>query len=52
MDAFVDLYVTDRTLDLGADGLRAIDEMLARGRTLGLVPAGPPAEVVGGPGRS
>lgn len=42
-DRFVGLYVNDWTLDYGAVGRRAIDELLRRGREAGIVPevAGP-----------
>ena len=40
-DRHIDLYVNDFTADLGAVGRRAILELLARGRSAGLLPAGP-----------
>lgn len=39
-DRHIALYVNDHTVDLGAAGRRAIDELLARGRAAGLLPAG------------
>lgn len=39
-DRHIALYVNERTIDLGDQGRAAIDEMLARGRALGLLPAG------------
>ena len=39
-DRHIALYVNDCTVDLGANGRAAIDTMLARGRALGLLPAG------------
>jgi 1,4-dihydroxy-6-naphthoate synthase len=41
--AHIDLYVNAFTVDLGASGRAAIDELLARGRASGLLPAGPSA---------
>lgn len=40
-DRHIALYVNDFTVDLGAGGRAAIDELLARGRRAGLLPAGP-----------
>lgn len=40
-DRHIALYVNDFTVDLGARGRRAIETMLARGRAVGLLPAGP-----------
>lgn len=37
----IELYVNDFSVDLGAEGRRAIDELLARGRASGFLPAGP-----------
>jgi 1,4-dihydroxy-6-naphthoate synthase len=34
----IELYVTDYSLDLGDEGRNAVDEMLARGRSIGLLP--------------
>jgi 1,4-dihydroxy-6-naphthoate synthase len=39
-EAHIALYVNDYTVDLGASGRRAIDDLLARGRALGLLPRG------------
>ena len=39
-DRHIALYVNDRTVDLGDAGRAAIDEMLRRGRALGLLPNG------------
>ncbi len=36
------LYVNDHTVDLGAVGRRAIEEMIRRGRAAGVLPEGPP----------
>jgi 1,4-dihydroxy-6-naphthoate synthase len=40
-DRHIALYVNEFSVDLGAAGRTAIDELLARGRALGLLPAGP-----------
>lgn len=37
-DQFVGMYVNERTLDMGEEGVRAIRTFLARGAALGLVP--------------
>ncbi len=37
----IELYVNERTVDLGAQGRAAVDAMLQRGRALGLLPQGP-----------
>ncbi len=39
-DRHIALYVNDFTVDLGALGRRAIEELLARGRDAGLLPSG------------
>ncbi|MFN9946430.1 MAG: MqnA/MqnD/SBP family protein, partial [Planctomycetota bacterium] len=39
-DRHIALYVNDFTVDLGATGRRAIEELLARGRAAGLLPVG------------
>lgn len=39
-DRHIALYVNDFTVDLGAVGRRAIEQLLARGRDAGLLPAG------------
>lgn len=41
-DTFVGMYVNERTLDMGEEGVRAIREFLRRGAEIGLVP---PVEV-------
>ena len=41
-DEFVGMYVNERTLDMGDDGIRAIKELLRRGAESGIVP---PVEV-------
>ena len=41
-DRHIALYVNDFSKDLGATGRAAIDELLARGRAVGLLPPGPP----------
>jgi 1,4-dihydroxy-6-naphthoate synthase len=41
-DEFVGMYVNDRTLDMGADGIEAIKRFLKEGAEIGLVP---PVEV-------
>jgi 1,4-dihydroxy-6-naphthoate synthase len=41
-DRHIALYVNDFTVDLGEAGRRAIEELLRRGRALGLLPAGCP----------
>jgi len=38
-DRFVDMYVNKWTLDYGADGRRAVQELLRRGQEVGMVPA-------------
>lgn len=40
-DRHIALYVNDFTVDLGDCGRAAVDELLRRGRALGLLPAGP-----------
>lgn len=37
-DEFVGMYVNERTLDMGEEGVRAIRELLSRGAAIGLVP--------------
>ena len=37
----IGLYVNDFSRDLGAEGLAAVEELLARGRRVGLLPAAP-----------
>lgn len=37
----IELYVNDFTVDLGVTGRAAIEQLLARGRAAGLLPAGP-----------
>ncbi|MCU0867224.1 MAG: 1,4-dihydroxy-6-naphthoate synthase [Planctomycetes bacterium] len=39
-DRHIALYVNDHTVDLGAAGRTAIEQLLARGRAAGLLPAG------------
>lgn len=38
-DQFVGMYVNERTLDMGDEGVRAIKLLLQRGQSLGIVPA-------------
>ncbi|MDQ2986021.1 MAG: ABC transporter substrate-binding protein [Armatimonadota bacterium] len=38
-DAFVGMYVNERTLDMGDDGIAAIRELLKRGADTGIVPS-------------
>lgn len=45
-DAFVGMYVNQRTLDLGAEGRRSIRLFLQRGAAAGIVPAVGPIEFV------
>ncbi len=40
-DRHIALYVNDFTVDLGARGRAAIEDLLARGRAVGLLPPGP-----------
>ena len=37
-DQFVGMYVNDRTLDMGDDGVKAIKLLLSEGSRIGLVP--------------
>ena len=39
MQAHIDLYVNDFSLDVGADGERAVGELFGRARAAGLIPA-------------
>jgi 1,4-dihydroxy-6-naphthoate synthase len=39
MQAHIDLYVNDFSLDVGADGERAVQELFGRARAAGLIPA-------------
>ena len=39
MQAHIDLYVNDFSLDVGADGERAVQELFGRARNAGLIPA-------------
>jgi 1,4-dihydroxy-6-naphthoate synthase len=38
-DKFVGMYVNDRTLDMGDDGIRAVKLLLEKGASIGLVPS-------------
>jgi 1,4-dihydroxy-6-naphthoate synthase len=51
-DRHIALYVNDFTEDLGAAGRAAIEQLLARGRELGLLPAGPSPFRVMSPGEA
>lgn len=46
-DRFVAMYVNERTRDLGADGRRAVEELLRRAAQIGAVPAVRDLDVVG-----
>ena len=41
IDRHIDLYVNEYSIDLGADGRRAIEIMFQRGRDTGIIPAPP-----------
>ena len=42
MEAHIELYVNDYTLDYGGDGRAAIEELMARAEREGILPAGGP----------
>ena len=42
MEAHIELYVNDHTLDYGGDGRAAIEELMTRAEREGILPAGGP----------
>lgn len=44
VDHYLSLYANDDTLDYGADGRRAIQELISRGQAAGLLPDCPPVD--------
>jgi 1,4-dihydroxy-6-naphthoate synthase len=48
VDRFVGLYVNDLTTSMGERGRAGVRELVRRGEAMGLVPPGPPVDIVGG----